>query len=518
MKKYIKKIFDLLAISYSMSKKHGTSVAFFLKGKTDDIKSSTSSSVHLIPSVLRKPSVLWRWLFCSYWFYLSLILSFILINTVVDTAVDKSLAKLYPPIKTKQLFGLVVQEQDDPRIAWQRTLIRGAFKIAGYGVCAYVLLLSLPGIVRKTTRKANNTEAMADRIITEKPTESILLYNRALKLVVDESHESILKSKIDTMDNSLKSINIERSLSGPPASSEQKDGGTVIISKDDLSAQVKSEDVIGSDGRYRIVKKLGQGAMGIVFLGKDQLLLREVALKKLSACHSQDSKLVTRLQQEARALAQLNHQNIVQVYDFIQEGSEYWIAMEYVDGRDLEIILNERGKFTTGEAAQICCMVSEAMEYAHSRGVVHRDFKPSNVLMTADGGLKVMDFGLAKLAQSSAATMEGSLIGSPAFMSPEQAMGKEADNRSDIYSLGATLYQLVTGILPYTGDLKSVITQKISGRRPFLEDLEDQMPSEMAQLISKMTATDPNERPNTMKEVYAALKRSIQELSQPLPQ
>jgi serine/threonine-protein kinase len=266
--------------------------------------------------------------------------------------------------------------------------------------------------------------------------------------------------------------------------------------------------MIGPDGRYRIEKMLGQGAMGVVFLGKDQILFRDVALKKLGACQSQNDQLVTRLQQEARALARLSHPSIVQIYDFIQENGRYWIAMEYVAGKDLECLIEERGKYPAHEAVRICCQIAEAMEYAHNRGVVHRDFKPSNVLMTSDGRPKVMDFGLAKLTQSSVATMAGSLIGSPAFMSPEQAMGEEADKRSDIYALGVTLYQLVTGELPFNGDLKSVITQKISGQRPPLDALEAQLPASLVEIVGKMMANDPDERPATMDEVCAVLKET----------
>ncbi|MBC2742305.1 MAG: serine/threonine protein kinase [Desulfosarcina sp.] len=223
-----------------------------------------------------------------------------------------------------------------------------------------------------------------------------------------------------------------------------------------------------------------------------------------------DQMGVIELKEEARALARLSHPNIVQIYDFVQEENQYWIAMEYVEGKDLDSHINENGKYVIAESLRMCILIAEAMDYAHNRGVVHRDFKPSNVLVTNAGDVKVMDFGLAKLTHSSIATMEGSLIGSPAFMSPEQAMGKAVDERSDIYALGVTLYQLLTGKLPFKGDLKSVITQKIAGHQPSLKLLENQMPADLIRIVSNMMANNPDERPVTMNDVGQTLRKISQ--------
>lgn len=506
MGKYVRKISVFLNHSASSLKKYNHLALTFLKGKKDEIKSTTTTSIHLVPSVVKKPSVLWRWLFTSYWFYFSVILFIILMNTVVNAAIDKSLSALYPPIKTQKFFGLVVQEQDDPRIAWQRSLIRGVLWVGAFGLNGYVLLLCLPRIVGKATRKACDKESIADAMVTEKPSESILLYNRALKLAVDQSHVSILKNKIDTLDNGFRSGKIERPSSAPQPPSESSGTGTIAIPKNEMSANLNSDEVIGPDGRYRIERKLGQGAMGSVYLGKDQLLFRDVALKKLTSGQHHDPNLLPRFQQEARALARLSHPNIVQVYDFIQEDNQSWIAMEYVEGKELESLFSQTGRLEVAEALRICTLISDAMNYAHDRGVVHRDFKPSNVLVTEAGDPKVMDFGLAKLTHSSIATVEGSLLGSPAYMSPEQAMGKAADERSDVYALGVTLYQLLTGRLPFDGDLKSVITQKIAEQQPSLTFLDTDIPEDLKRLIRNMMAYDPHERPLSMHEVGVRLK------------
>lgn len=490
-----------------MLNKYKNSLFAFLKLKRDNLKASTASASQLIPAVARKPFVILRWIFASAWFYISIIIAVVLMTTVVPSAVDATLAKMYPQIETKKLFGLIVKKSDDPRIIRQRQIILGIFWAAVCGLNAYVLLLCLPGTVRNAGIKARQKEAKADKLVKVKPSESILLYSKALRLAVDQDQESSLTSKIDTLDDVMRTGHIDQTSTSPPEKPKSQGTGTIVLPKADLYDDSKQGGAIGPHGRYRIERELGRGAMGTVFLAEDQLLFRDVALKKLTSGLNQVRNVVTRFQQEARALAQLSHPNIVQIYDFVQEEDQYWIAMEYVEGKDLSSLIEGSGTYPVNDSLRICILVAEAMDYAHNRGVVHRDFKPSNVLITIDGEPKVMDFGLAKLSHSGIATMEGSLLGSPAFMSPEQARGETADARSDIYAMGVTLYQLFTGSLPFEGDLKSVVTQKIAGHQPSMEFLENQVPADLVQIIRKMMATDPDDRPATMKTVGQALKR-----------
>lgn len=499
-------IIGLLNSFTSTLKQYSKSVFLFLNGKKDGIRTTTLTASQVIPEVIRKPSVIRRWLLTAYWFFISLFITLILMNTVIPVAVDKTLSKIYPQIETKKIFGLFVEKSDDPRIAWQRTVILAVFWAGTCGVNAYVLLLCLPGAVRRADIEARKREASADALVNDKPSESILLYSKALKLAVNPAYESTLKSKIDSLDSAIKTGQIDQHSSIAATAAELQGTGTVVLSPNESRDRLKPANLIGPEGRYRIEKELGHGSMGLVFLATDQLLFRNVALKKLTAGFGHNQDIVTRFQQEARALAQLSHTNIVQVYDFVQEGHEYWIAMEFVEGTDLESIIDESGKYDLDDSLRICIRIAGAMDYAHSRGVVHRDFKPSNVLITVDGEPKVMDFGLAKLSLSSIATMEGSLLGSPAFMSPEQARGEAVDARSDIYALGVSMCQLMTGELPFEGDVKSVLAQKIAGQAPSLALLKKLVPGKLADLIREMMAVNPDDRPATMKDVSQTLE------------
>jgi serine/threonine-protein kinase len=259
-------------------------------------------------------------------------------------------------------------------------------------------------------------------------------------------------------------------------------------------------------GRYEVIKQLGKGAMGIVYRAHDHVLERDVALKQIPVYLSHDHQLIERFRQEARALARLCHPHIVQVYDFVQDGEQAWIAMELVEGEELEKSLQESGTMSIGDTVRIGGQLAEALDYAHKRGVIHRDFKPANVLLTQQGSVKITDFGLAKLAQSSIHTQEGSILGSPAYMSPEQAAGRDSDARTDIYALGVTLFKMLIGRFPFEGEIESVIAQKLTKDPPPLSVLNEQIPEQLNCLVSQMLAKEPDKRPANMHTVAEALK------------
>ena len=207
--------------------------------------------------------------------------------------------------------------------------------------------------------------------------------------------------------------------------------------------------------RYEIQRELAQGGMAEVYLARDQLLSRPVALKALFPEYAREPSFVERFRREAQAAANLNHPNIVAIYDWGQESGTYFIVMEYVEGHTLAETLRDEGRLHPDRAAEMTADIVAALGFAHRNRVVHRDVKPGNVLITRDGGVKVADFGIARALSDSTdqnLTKTGSVMGTATYFSPEQARGAPVDPRSDIYSLGCVLYEMITGHPPITGD------------------------------------------------------------------
>jgi serine/threonine-protein kinase len=331
----------------------------------------------------------------------------------------------------------------------------------------------------------------ADQLVAERPSESILLYNAAREWSVDENSESELVDRVERINAMIHNTG--------DAADSRPDRTAV------LSAGAKKQAYAVVADRYRIKRQLGSGAMGIVYLAEDTRLKRDVALKQLAPQHSADDQLLARFRQEALALARLSHPNIVQVYDLVEGQGFLWIAMEFVVGRDLEEKLEGSQRLALDEIARLAKQMAAALGYAHDRGVVHRDFKPANVLVTVDGDVKITDFGIAKLSQSSLHTQMNTVMGSPAYMSPEQANGDGTDQRTDVYALGVVLYQMICGELPFSGDARSIISQHLTKTPPSLRDRQEAVPKELDDIVQKMLAKDPAKRYQSMDEVVAQL-------------
>src|SRR5215212_3090024 len=250
------------------------------------------------------------------------------------------------------------------------------------------------------------------------------------------------------------------------------------------------------DDRYDVGRPLGSGGMGEVFLARDRVLGRDVALKVLRKQFAGDEEFAERFKREAMSAASLSHPNIVQVYDRgeTEEGSSY-IAMEYVPGGTLKERISGEGPLVAADAAALGAQVAEALGAAHERGMVHRDIKPQNVLLTATGRAKVADFGIARAGSSATISRTGSVMGTAGYMSPEQALGKPATPKSDLYSLGVVLYEALTGELPYTADNPIAVSMKHVNEplQPPIE-LNPRIPRGMNALVTKLLAKDPENR------------------------
>src|SRR5881396_2076778 len=213
------------------------------------------------------------------------------------------------------------------------------------------------------------------------------------------------------------------------------------------------------DGRYRIVRKLGTGGMANVYLAEDEVLGRRVAIKILNDRHAGDDQFVERFRREAKNAASLSHPNIVSIYDRGEAEGTYYIAMEFLDGRSLKELIVARGPSPIPVAIGYARQVLAALRFSHRNGIVHRDIKPHNVIVDAEGRIKVTDFGIAR-AGTSQMTEAGSIVGTAQYLSPEQARGTNVDQRSDLYSLGIVLYELLTGAVPFNGDAPVEIAMK----------------------------------------------------------
>ncbi len=263
------------------------------------------------------------------------------------------------------------------------------------------------------------------------------------------------------------------------------------------------------DGRYRIVRKLGAGGMADVYLAEDQELGRRVAIKILNGRHANDDQFIERFRREAKNAAALNHPNIVSIYDRGEAEDTYYIAMEYLDGRTVKELIVGHGPAPVNVAIEYGRQILSALRFAHRHGIVHRDIKPHNVLVDREGRVKVTDFGIAR-AGTSQMTETGSIVGTAQYLSPEQARGGEVDQRSDLYSLGVVLYELLTGQTPFDGDTPVEIAMKHLSNAPQPPSaLRPDVPHDLDMVVLRALAKDPEDRYQSADEMEADLDRVL---------
>jgi serine/threonine-protein kinase len=262
--------------------------------------------------------------------------------------------------------------------------------------------------------------------------------------------------------------------------------------------------------RYEVGRLLGAGGMAEVFEGRDRLLARRVAIKVLLAQYARDPAFLIRFKREAQAAASLSHPNIVAVYDTGVEAGTQFIVMEYVEGRTLREVLRAEGPLLAERAAEVAVEVCAALAAAHARGLIHRDIKPGNVMLTPAGAVKVMDFGIARAASGESITQTSAVLGTAQYIAPEQAQGQPVDCRSDVYSLGCCVFEMVTGVVPFSGSTPVAIAYRHVREAPTPPRvLNPDVPAGLEAVVLKAMAKQPGQRYQTAAELRQDLERFL---------
>ncbi|MCA9920723.1 MAG: serine/threonine protein kinase, partial [Anaerolineales bacterium] len=270
-------------------------------------------------------------------------------------------------------------------------------------------------------------------------------------------------------------------------------------------------------GKYRLIRRLGKGGMAQVYQANQPTIDRMVAVKVLHGHLAEESDFITRFKREARSLGQLQHPNIVRVIDFDVSDETYFMVMDYIAGKTLRDYLDEQGILSGAEALKLSGQLTDALAYAHKNGAVHRDIKPSNVMFadTECTHAVLTDFGITRLVDDATITTSGAIVGTPAYMSPEAVMGEKVDGRSDIYSLGVILYEMVTGRAPYQGNTPlSLVIKQVHEPLPSPLEHNPDLPLSIVHILEKALAKSADERYQTADELLAAIQDAQESLGE----
>jgi serine/threonine-protein kinase len=444
-------------------------------------------TTQVVLAIARKPRLTGLWLTSARRTQFALSIVVLLMVFVVPASASAVADAVFRPVTEEKRVLFLLKRDRTFEHPWRdqayRTMLTGSW-VLGLSLAGLLLMQHAPAAVRLGQRRGRASLAMARQV--SDPMESARLTTVANGLVTDAS----------ALDGVL-----DRDMPAEAANAPKK---TVLLSE----AESGTRKFIGADNRYRLEKVIGSGGMGVVRAGFDTLLNRRVACKQLSAHLVSDPEQSQRFRQEATALAALNHNHIVGVYDLLEESRSFWIVMELCTGGSLGEQIRDGLPLQIEYCVDVVSKIASGLAYAHSQGMVHRDVKPMNILFTENGTPKLADFGNAKVAMPTVHTQYGVTLASPIYMSPEQAEGKQADYRSDIYSLGVTLYHALTGSVPFDGDLAAILAQHI-GQDPVPPvQVNPDVSQNLSDAVLVMLSKKPEDRFRDMDQVIAALHES----------
>ena len=297
----------------------------------------------------------------------------------------------------------------------------------------------------------------------------------------------------------------------PSCQSQNEDGADVCFHCRAVLVAVSRGTVIAS--RYEILEPLGKGGMGVVYKARDAVLEETVAIKLLRPDASEDEDLTRRFRSEIKLARRVSHKNVCRIHEYGEEHGRRFISMEYIDGADLKRVLRTRGGLPPGEAFEVALQVAQGLEAVHDEGIVHRDLKTTNIMRDTRGVIRLMDFGIAKRtggdATAGGATATGQIVGTPEYMSPEQARGQRVDSRSDVYALGVVIFEIFTGAVPFRGDTPiATLFMHIEEPPPLEGPRAGNLPAALVPVLRRALAKDPSQRYQDAKEVTCALREA----------
>ncbi len=443
------------------------------------------TSASQLPQVVRKPGILKLWLFRPdrARLYIAAGLIFLLLAA---GPLSQAIVDYFYPLDEDSFIVSLGDLLNSPILRDKEALRESRyiqlmvfFWSVGLIVCSLVLIRDLPNSIEQAEQQAEGMVRKSQEVKNANP---------------------LLSETLTTTAESLRLQPVPMIKEMPVEDNQADISKTRVVKK--AEKQVRH---VGANRRYRIEKALASGGSGVVYRAQDTVLARQVALKQLLENVAFDQSQTERFKVEAKALALLNHAHILPVYDLFEEDNRLWLVMELLTGGTLKDKIGESSMLDIAGSIDIVKGIASGLGFAHEQGFVHRDVKPENILFGADGSYRVTDFGIAKHHSNTTKTEAGLILGSPGYMSPEQAAGEKLDQRSDIYSLGITLYQMVTGKLPFEGDVSAVLAQHITGQPTPPASVNDLVDAELNGVILKMLEKKPDNRYVSMQELIDAL-------------